>query len=81
MAKLYYCPECRKIGKNESNCFSCSNEVVNALKVDAPVNVIGTKQKGRVFKIKDDHVSLIIRTQGNEKIIKNYSHEELQKVI
>ncbi|PAB59649.1 hypothetical protein [Anaeromicrobium sediminis] len=81
MAKLYYCPECRKIHKDEAKCTSCSCEFVKPLKTNAPVNVIGTKQKGRVFKIKDDEVSLLVMTQGNEKLVKNYKHDEIQKVM
>ncbi|QXM05414.1 hypothetical protein [Crassaminicella indica] len=81
MAKLYYCAECRKIEKDANKCGVCNSEKVKPLKVGAPVNVIGTKQKGKIFKIKEDGVDLLIINQAKEKIIKGYKHEEIQKIF
>ncbi|MCT4606835.1 MAG: hypothetical protein N4A64_12180 [Marinisporobacter sp.] len=81
MAKLYYCTKCRRIEKDPNKCGVCSSERIKLLKVGAPVNVIGTKQKGKVFKIKEDGVDLIIINQAKEKNIKGYKHEEIQKIV
>jgi hypothetical protein len=81
MAKLYYCTECRRVEKDSSKCDFCKSEKVKLLKIGAPVNVIGTKQKGKVFKIKEDEVKLIIINEAKERLIKDYKAEELQKVL
>lgn len=81
MGKLFYCTECRRVEKNSSKCEFCNSEKIKLLKSGAPVNVIGTKQKGKVFKIKDDLVKLIIINEAKEKLIKDYKPEQLQKVL
>ncbi|QEK13003.1 hypothetical protein FQB35_12105 [Crassaminicella thermophila] len=81
MAKLYYCTECRRIEKNDSKCGFCESQQIKPLNIGAPVNVIGTKQKGRVFKINDDAVKLIVVNEAKEKLIKDYKHDEIQKIL
>lgn len=81
MAKLYYCTKCRRIAKDDVKCGFCSSERIKLLKVGDPVNVIGTKQKGKIFKIKDDEVKLIVINAANEKSIKGHKHNEIQKVL
>ncbi|QZY53910.1 hypothetical protein [Crassaminicella profunda] len=81
MAKLYYCTECRRVEKDSNKCGACNSERIKLLKVGAPVNVIGTKQKGKIFKIKEDGVDLLIINQAKEKTIKGYKHEEIQKIF
>ncbi|WP_053956076.1 hypothetical protein [Inediibacterium massiliense] len=81
MSNLYYCKECRKIEKNDLKCGCCSSENMMPLKVGAPVNVIGTKQKGRVLKMQEDQVSLLIVNELNQKMIKDHLYNELQKIL
>lgn len=81
MAKFYYCKECRRIEKDDKKCDFCSSEKVKPLKVGDPVNIIGTKQKGKVFKMKEDEVKLLIINAAKEKVIKGHKYEEIQKVL
>lgn len=81
MAKLYYCAKCRRVEKSSTKCDFCDSDNVKFLKIGAPVNVIGTKQKGKIFKIKENEVKLIIINANKERVIKEYKPEELQKVL
>ena len=54
---------------------------INKLLQGTSVNVIGTKEKGRVFKITDEVVKLIVVDLAKNKIIKEYKAEQLRKII
>lgn len=77
----FYCSGCRKIGKNPTKCESCGSDNIKLLKHGAPMNVIGTKTKGKIFKIKEDEIKLLITTEAQEKVIKEYKPEQLQKIL
>jgi hypothetical protein len=81
MDKLYYCGECKRVVTNSENCSYCGSGFVKELSVGAPVNVIGTKLKGKVLKIKDNHVRLLMRDERNSKFIREYEGDKLRKVI
>ena len=77
----FYCSGCRKIGNNPTKCESCGSDNINLLKCGAPRNVIGTKTKGKIFKMKEDEIKLLIKTEAQEKVIKEYKPEQLQKIL
>jgi hypothetical protein len=81
MNKLYYCSECKRVLSNGESCNYCNSNSVYELAVGAPCNVIGTKLKGKVLKIKDNTVRLLIRDEGNNKLIREYDGEKLRKVL
>ncbi len=81
MDKLYYCGECRRVVKSSESCSYCGGSFINELSVGAPVNVIGTKLKGKVLKIKENQVRLLMRDEGNSKFIREYEGDKLRKVI
>lgn len=81
MAKLYYCVECRKVEQASSKCGNCQSEKIKLLKVGTPVNVTGTKIKGKVFKIQEDEVKLLVINEAKEKLIKGYKYENLKKIL
>ncbi|MCM1989911.1 hypothetical protein [Oceanirhabdus seepicola] len=81
MAKYYYCLDCLRISSNEEKCEKCEKDNLKVLKVGTPVNVIGTKQKGKVFQMKDDVVKLIVITQAKEKVIKEFKPDQLKKLL
>jgi hypothetical protein len=81
MNKLYYCAECKRVLTNSENCSYCSSNLVYELAVGAPVNVIGTKLKGKVLKVKDNTARLLIRDESNSKLIREYEGDKLRKVI
>lgn len=81
MNKLYYCNECKRIISSSESCSYCNGTLIDELAVGAPVNVIGTKLKGKILKIKDNTVRLLIRDENNGRFIREYSGEKLRKVL
>lgn len=81
MNKLYYCGECKRVILSSESCNYCNGGLINELSVGASVNIIGTKLKGKVLKIKDNTARLLIRDEGNNKLIKEYEGDKLRKVI
>lgn len=81
MSKLYYCADCKRVVTSSENCSHCGSGLVYELAVGAPVNVIGTKLKGKVLKIKDNTVRLLIRDESNSKFVREYEGDKLRKVI
>ncbi|WP_411683030.1 hypothetical protein [Clostridium thailandense] len=81
MERLYYCSECKRVITNEDECTYCNSNDVKELMLKTPVNVIGTKTKGKVLKIKDGKVNLIIRDEANSKLVKEYDVTQLKKVL
>lgn len=79
--KLFYCLSCKRVINNEQSCEYCKSEEINELLVGVPVNVIGDKLKGKVFKIKDGVVSIILKDASKNKLIKEYEASKLKKVL
>ncbi|WP_315119600.1 hypothetical protein [uncultured Clostridium sp.] len=81
MGKLFYCTECKRVINSGEKCNYCNGENIKDLSYGTPVNVIGTKTKGRVLKIKDNVVRLLVRDEYNNKFIKEYESGQLRKVL
>lgn len=81
MAPLYYCLDCQRVFQAKDNCQYCKSVNVKELKKGTSVNVIGTKSKGQIFKVKDDVVSLILITEAKERVIKEYKVDNLRKIL
>lgn len=82
MVKLYYCTNCRKIQDNETSCAACESDKIKELKKGTSVNVIGTKTKGKIYRIKQEQVDLIIvHPESKETTIKGFKPEEIRKVL
>ncbi|OFI06278.1 hypothetical protein CLOACE_10510 [Clostridium acetireducens DSM 10703] len=81
MSKLYYCEECKRVLNNANTCSYCDSNNIRQVKIGAPVNVIGTKLKGRVLKIKGYNARLLIRDEFKKKYVKTYSSDKLRKVL
>lgn len=81
MNKLYYCKECKRVVKNDSSCEYCNSDGIEELVVGAPVNVIGSKLKGKILKIMDGSAKLLIKTDSNDKYIRDYEAEKIRKVL
>lgn len=77
---LYYCEDCSRVFKASEKCPYCQGEGVT-LKKNAPVNVIGTKIKGRIFKQNSDKITLIVRSEDNSKVMKEYLINNLRKIL
>lgn len=81
MNRLYYCAECKRVIENDKVCGYCKGEDVKELTIKSPVNVIGTKIKGKIFNIKEEKVNVLIRTETKDKIIKEYKADQLKKLL
>lgn len=79
---LSYCTSCYKVfNALTKTCPECNYSSLMPIKKNSPVNVIGTKIKGRIFKILEQTALLIVITESNEKIIKEYPINTLKKII
>lgn len=81
MANLFYCNKCKRVINNETQCNYCGDMEINRLLQGTSVNIIGTKEKGKVFKISDETVKVIIIDAAKNKIIREYRVEQLKKII
>lgn len=77
---ISYCKQCRRVFREDGNCPYCESSG-KAMKKNSPVNVIGTKIKGNIFKVKEESISVIITLEDKTKVIKEYSIEKLRKII
>ncbi|KXZ40682.1 hypothetical protein SAMN05661008_01604 [Alkalithermobacter thermoalcaliphilus JW-YL-7 = DSM 7308] len=78
---FYYCIECKRIFSDFEKCTYCSSSNIKKLSLNSPVNVIGSKIKGRVLKIKDDNIRLLYVDEHKNKLIKEFSHDKLRKIL
>ncbi|WP_035288079.1 hypothetical protein [Clostridium sp. KNHs214] len=81
MSKLYYCSDCKRVFNNADKCAFCGSFYVKELKVGRSVNVMGSKQKGKVLKVKGENITLILIDEMNNKYTKDYKAEELRKIL
>ncbi|SHI94015.1 hypothetical protein SAMN02745975_00947 [Geosporobacter subterraneus DSM 17957] len=81
MKNLHYCMDCRRIAAFNGECSYCQSTNFKDLVKKAPVNVIGTKIKGRVMNVKDQMVELVCVDQGNIKSLKQFEAEKLRKIL
>ncbi|MPM70201.1 hypothetical protein SDC9_117154 [bioreactor metagenome] len=81
MNKIYYCVDCKRIVSNNEKCCYCNGSYLKEIVQGSPVNVIGTKQKGKVLKVEQDRVKLIVIDEAKNKLIKEYKIEQLKKVL
>ena len=78
---MFYCGKCLRIISAEDLCKYCNSHEIYDLRVGTPVNVLGTKEKGKIFKMSGNKVKVIIKTESKEKIIREYDAERLRKII
>ncbi|MFZ5967824.1 MAG: hypothetical protein ACOYVK_11710 [Bacillota bacterium] len=81
MENLNYCVDCRRIASFNEGCSFCQSQNIKALVRNAPVNVIGTKLKGRVMNVKNDMVHILYVDEGKQKVIKPFESVKLQKIL
>jgi hypothetical protein len=81
MSKLYYCVDCRRVFKEVEKCEYCNGQNVKELVKNSPVNVIGSKLKGKILKIEENKARLLMRDEKNDKYIKEYEAVQLRKVL
>ena len=78
---LNYCLSCAQIfDDKEEFCPHCESIHFSVLKKNAPVNVIGSKVKGKFFKSVNENALLIVINADKEKILKEYPIKNLKKI-
>lgn len=80
MNKIYFCKVCRAVFTEGKGCNCEGNNSVQEVKKGTPMNIIGTKTKGKVIKIKEDAVDLLIYSHNN-KTIRTCKVDEIRKII
>jgi hypothetical protein len=73
--------KCKRVLDDDKKCSFCNNESVKELNIGAPVNIIGSKLKGKILKIDESKVRLLIKDESNNRYIKEYEHNKLRKVV
>lgn len=81
MDKLSYCLECKRIFNSGTECGYCKSGSVKELGRNSPVNIIGTKLKGRVLKSKDGVAQLLFEGAKRVKSIKEFEVCKLKKIL
>ena len=81
MDNLNYCVDCRKVASFNDGCSFCQSQNIKELVRNAPVNVVGTKLKGRVMKVKDDMVHILFVDEGKKKVIQPFESIKVQKIL
>ncbi len=81
MDKLYYCLDCKGIFTEPNECRYCASQSIKPLVKNAPVNILGTKTKGNVLKIKGDMVQLLLVDEKHNRYIKEFQAEKIRKVL
>lgn len=81
MANLFFCAKCKRVIESETQCEYCGHGEVNMLMQGTAVNIIGTKEKGKVLKICDEIVKVIIVDVAKNKIVREYKASQLKKII
>lgn len=81
MKKLNYCIDCKRIASFNGECSYCQSQKIKELTRKAPVNVIGTKIKGRVLNVKDQMVEILYIDENKNTFVKPFEAQQLQKVL
>ncbi|WP_041274705.1 hypothetical protein [Desulforamulus reducens] len=81
MKNLSYCVDCKRIANFSEECSYCQSQNIKDLTRKAPVNVIGTKIKGRVLKVKDQMVEVLYIDENKNTYVKPFEAEKLKKVL
>ena len=81
MSKLCYCLECRRVLDGENQCPYCKSTFIKELCKNSPVNVLGSKVKGRILKIENGKARLLIVDESKQKYIKEYEADKLRKIL
>lgn len=81
MEKLNYCLECRKIFISENLCTYCSSKSIKELAKKSPVNISGTKTKGKYLGIKQGLAEVLLMDESKNKTVKCFEISKLKKIL
>ncbi|PHV70827.1 hypothetical protein CS063_08660 [Sporanaerobium hydrogeniformans] len=80
MQRVYFCKECKRVFMKEDKCGCEIENGVKEIKLGTPVNIIGTKLKGKVRRIKGDKLELLITSSPN-RYLKEFRMDEVRKIL
>lgn len=80
MEKIYFCEACRKIFDEYNQCQCNGEKSIKPMKVGTPVNIIGTKLKGKVYRMRDRELDILI-TSSKNKGIQTYGIDQVRKIL
>ena len=81
MNKLYYCLDCQRVFKSEVSCDFCQSTKIKELVRNAPINILGTKLKGKVFKIEQEMVKVKYNDEHKKVFIKDFEINKIKKIL
>lgn len=81
MDKLYYCVSCKRIFDTNNECIYCKSHEIKELTKNSPVNVIGSKLKGKVLKTNVGTAKILFKGEKNTSSIKDYEADKIRKVL
>lgn len=81
MSKLFYCENCRRVLNGAENCIYCEGKDIKELLKNSPVNILGTKLKGKILKMDNNLVKVLLVNENKERLIKEYEANQLRKII
>lgn len=81
MFKLYYCLDCRRIFSAEEECTYCKSKSTKVLARNSPVNVIGSKLKGKVISTGQNIARILFVDENRNRSIKEYEAAKIRKIL
>ncbi len=81
MNKLYYCLDCKRVFPLSHECHYCNSIRTKELRRNAPINVLGSKIKGRVFKINQEDIQILYIDEHKNQLIQKFSFEKIKKIL
>jgi hypothetical protein len=81
MDKINYCLECRKIFISENLCTNCNSSNIKELAMKSPVNIIGTKTKGRFLGVKQGQAEILFTDESKNQSVKCFDISKIKKIL
>lgn len=81
MEKLYYCTDCRRIFSPAEECSYCGSYNLKELARNSPVNVIGSKLKGRFLNVRSSNARVLCVDEKKIRTIREYEAAKIRKIL
>ncbi|MCX8130585.1 MAG: hypothetical protein N3I35_10865 [Clostridia bacterium] len=81
MKKLNYCLECKKIFISGTLCTYCTSNNIKELSKRSPVNVIGTKIKGKFLRLRQGQAEIVLVDDNKKRSVKSYEISKIKKIL
>lgn len=81
MDKYNYCTDCKRIFTEKSSCPFCKSTQVSELNLKSPVNILGTKVKGRVANFTPGGIKILVVDEDKSKSIREIDSSKLRKIL